>query len=109
MGEGVAPRTAALASPAAATSPTLGAAAPTPMITVIVVVIMLGMVSGDVPAMAVPVRTRVAAAVPVVALLAEVLGPALQPPPLLVAPHRDEGLLDERDRVVRSVSRGIRP
>jgi hypothetical protein len=52
---------------------------------------------------------RVPAPVPVVALLPEVLGPALEPPAFLIAAHRDEGLLDHGDRVVRGCARGIRP
>ncbi|HEY9365291.1 MAG TPA: hypothetical protein VIP55_01540 [Agromyces sp.] len=63
--------------------------------------------------MAVPMPVRVImpmlAAVAVVALLPEVLGSALQPPPFLIATHRDQRLLDQRDRVVRGGPGGIRP
>ncbi|WP_232333563.1 hypothetical protein [Agromyces laixinhei] len=105
MRECVPTRFAARTSTTTAPPPST-ASAPTAMRGVIAVLIVLGVAPGA--AVGVPVPARALAAVPVVPLLAEVLGPPLQPTPLLVASHRDEGLLDQHDRVVGGGSRGIR-
>ncbi|WP_235507660.1 hypothetical protein [Agromyces sp. Root1464] len=111
--------TATRASPATSPAPSVGASAPAAVAPPVVglgplaalVVGVPRMLPRMVPVVPVPVRVvvRVPAPVPVVALLPEVLGPALEPPAFLIAAHRDEGLFDQGDRVVRGCARGIRP
>ncbi|WP_234980825.1 hypothetical protein [Agromyces cerinus] len=89
--------------------------APAPMVVVPQsVAVLVGVVVGAPgmlprPVPVTPVPVPVIAAVPLVALLTEVLGTSLQPPALLVSAHRHQGLLDQRDRVVRGRPLGFRP
>lgn len=112
--------TATRASSATSPAPTVGTSAPATTAASMIVefgtlaVLVVGVPRVLVrmaPVVPVPVRVvvRVPAPVSVVALPPEVLGPALEPPAFLVAAHRDEGLLDQRDRIVRGGPRGIRP
>ncbi|MFB6611095.1 hypothetical protein ACFCVO_12280 [Agromyces sp. NPDC056379] len=107
--ESVPAGSAARAAPAAPASPTVGAAAVAATVVPERVAVLIVFRVLRVLPRATPVAVPAVAAVPVVPLLAEVLGPALQPSALLIAAHRHEGLLDQRDRVVRGGARGIRP
>ena len=107
MPAGTTPR----ASSTTSAAPALWAAAAATPATATMVVVLAVLVVGVLRMLprVMPVPVRVLAAVAVVTLLSEVLGSALQPPPFLIATHRDQRLLDQCDRVVRGGPGGIRP